>query len=73
MKIEYKPTKYERKKYVLSDKKDLIILQKIKFLEKKKLCKEDKETLKLIRTQLEKNWRTPLIKYLNKLSKKYRK
>ena len=64
------PTKAEKKRYVLKDKKDLIILQKIKELEKKKLNKEDKDIIKLIRTQLEKEWRNPLIKYLNKLLKK---
>ena len=65
-------TKFEKKNYVLKDKKDLIILSKIKELEKNRLNKKDKEIINLIRTQLKKEWRTPLITYLNKLSKKYK-
>jgi hypothetical protein len=66
-------TKYEKRNYLLNDKKDLIILSKIKMLEKKKLSKKDKEIVKLIRTQLKADWRTPLVDYLNKLSIKYKK
>ena len=62
-------TKAEKKKYVLKDKKDLVILAKVKELEKRKLNKKDKEVVKLIKTQLKDDWRTPLIKYLNKLLK----
>ena len=63
-------TKFEKKNYVLKEKKDLVILSKIKELEKKKLNKRDEEIIKLIRTQLKRDWRTPLIVYLNKLLKK---
>ena len=66
-------TDYEKKNYVLPDKKDLVILSKIKELEKRRLSKEDKKVIKLIRTQLKKDWRTPLINYLNKLLSKYKK
>ncbi len=59
-----KITRSEKRNYVLKDKKDLIILSKIKELEKKKLDKRDKEILKLIRTQLKSEWRNPLINYL---------
>ncbi|MDD3284613.1 MAG: hypothetical protein PHZ07_03400 [Patescibacteria group bacterium] len=34
---------------------------------------EDKNIIKFIRTQLEEDWRKPLIKFLNELSKKYNK
>lgn len=64
---------YEIKTYVLNDKEDLIILSKIKKVEKMKVNKQDSEVIKLIRTQLEKNWRTPLIRYLDKLLIKYKK
>ena len=64
---------YEKRNYLMPDKKDFLILSKIKKLEQKKLSKTDKDTIKLIRTQLKKDWRTPLIKYLNKLAKKYKK
>lgn len=67
-----KITKYEKKNYVLKDKKDLVILLKIKGLEKKRLKNDDKEAVKLIKTQLKDDWRTPLIAYLNKLIKKYK-
>ncbi|MBU2458805.1 MAG: hypothetical protein KKB29_00360 [Nanoarchaeota archaeon] len=54
-------------------KEDFIILNKIRELEKMKLSLNAKEEVKLIRTQLEKDWRAPLIKSLNKLLKKYKK
>jgi len=60
-------TALDRKKYLLLEKRDSIILKKIKLLEQKKLGKRDREVLKLIKTQLEKDWRKPLINYLNKL------
>ncbi len=65
-------TSYEKKNYFLKDKKDLIILSKIKKLEIKNLKKMDKEIIKLIRTQLKLDWRTPLINHLNKLLIKYK-
>ena len=68
-----KLTKSEKKNYLFKDKKDLVILSKIKELESKKLNKQDKEHTKLIRTQLKKDWRIPLIRDLNKLIKKYKK
>ncbi|MBU2616435.1 MAG: hypothetical protein KKB79_00425 [Nanoarchaeota archaeon] len=54
-------------------KEDFAILNKIRELEKRKLSLRDKEVVKLIRTQLEKNWRAPLIEFLNKFLKKYEK
>ena len=66
-------TTHEKKHYIIKDKKDFILLSKIKELEKKELNKRDKEIVKLIRTQLKNDWRTPLIKYLNKLLKKYKR
>ncbi len=60
-------TSHEKKIYVMKDKEDFIILSKIKELEKKNLSKEDKKIISLIRTQLKKNWRLPLINYLNQL------
>lgn len=63
---------YEKKNYVLKDKKDFEILKKIKLIEKNRLNKKDKEIIKLIRTQLKDDWRTPLIKYLNKMLRSVR-
>lgn len=63
---------YEKRNYILNDKKDLIILEKIKKLEKNKLDRNDKEIIRLIKTQLKHDWRNPLIDYLNRSLKKYR-
>ena len=65
-----KITPYEKRNYVLKEKEDFIILEKVKLLEKKKLWPLDKEIVNLIKTQLKKNWRKPLIKHLDKLIKK---
>jgi len=64
-----KITKADKKKYALPTKLDIDILVKIKELEKKKLNKEDKRMLRLIKTQLKADWRKPLIKELNKMEK----
>jgi hypothetical protein len=61
----------DKKRYVLGEKRDYKILEDIYKLEKYKLSPEDKKTLKLIRTQLEPDWRKPLIQLLNGLLKKY--
>ena len=66
-------TKTEKQKYVLSTDKDYEILDKVKRLEKLNLSKEKKLLIKLIKSQLEKNWRKGLIKELNRLLRKYRK
>lgn len=69
-KFKVKPK--EKKQYVLSTDQDYEILQKIYQLEKKKLSKEEKKIVNLIRTQLERDWRTSLIKFLDQLLKKYK-
>ena len=68
---QIKLTKTERKKYPLPEERDYEILFKCKQLEKKKLTKEDKLLVKLIKTQLEDDWRFPLLKKLNHFLKKY--
>ena len=70
--MKIKITPLDRRKYVFDNKKDEMIFKKSKKLETKKLDKRDKEIIKLIITQLKKDWRTPLISYLNKLLKKYK-
>ena len=64
-------TKTEQNKYVMSTNEDYRILKKIKQLEKLKLTKEDKNLVRLIKTQLELNWRKYLIGTLNQLLKRY--
>lgn len=69
----FKVTPTEKKKYVLSLDTDFEILAKCKQLEKLKLTKEDKRLVKLIKTQLEENWRKSLLRMLNQLLKKYKR
>jgi len=70
---DLKLTKYEKKNYILVNKKSQTILTKVKELEKHKLNAKDKEIIKLVRTQLKRDWETPLITYLDKLLRKYKK
>ena len=64
-------TKLETEKYVLSTDEDYEILAKIKKLEKLELTKEDEIFLRFLKTQLEHDWRKPLIKELNRILKEY--
>lgn len=68
-----KVTKFEKNNYVLNNEKNLKILEIIKKIEKHKLTNKDKETIELAKTQLKKDWQTPLINHLNKLLIKYKK
>ncbi|MBT4376958.1 hypothetical protein HOD29_06295 [archaeon] len=72
-KTKLKITFKDSKKYVLATDIDIEILGTCKKLEKKHLNKEDKKVVELIKSQLKDEWRTPLTKYLNKLTKKYKK
>lgn len=58
-------TKREKKKYVMSTDQDYEILSKIKQLEKCDLNKQEKFLVRLVRTQLERDWRKWLIKELD--------
>ncbi len=69
---ETKVSKKEKARYVLAIDEDFEILKKCKSLLKKGLNKEDKELVELIKTQLEDDWRKPLVKKLNQLLKKYK-
>ena len=62
----------EIKKYVLLTNKDVEILITCKRLEKINLTKEDRSLVKLIKTQLEDDWRTPMKIELNRLLRKYK-
>jgi len=63
----------DKKKYNLATDEDYLIIGKIYSLENKKLSEKDKVLIKLIRTQLEHHWRTPIIRFLDQLLKKYSK
>lgn len=67
----YNVSSEELKRYVLSEDLDYKILGLIKELETKNLSKEDNKLIKLIKTQLEHDWRKPLIDKLQELRKKY--
>ena len=69
----FKITKSERKKYVLSTGMDFEILQQCKNLEKMKLKSEDRILVEHFKSQLEYDWRRPLLKTLKIISKKYSK
>lgn len=64
-------TPNDKKRYVLSTDIDYEILHRIYELERRKLYERDKELIKFIRTQLEHDWRQPIIKILKKLMVKY--
>lgn len=64
-------SKSDRKRYVLKEITDEEILTKCKILETTNLEKKDKSLVKLIKTQLENDWRTPLLAELERLLKKY--
>ena len=66
-----KATAQEKKRYVLRTHADLEILAECKILGKLRLAKHDKEIVKLIKTQLQQEWRKPLLQQLNKLLKNY--
>jgi len=68
-----KITKKDKKRYVLKEKRDYLILEKIYQIEKYKLSPADKKLIRFLKTQLEDDWRQPLIKFLNGLIKKYGK
>lgn len=73
LKKKFKISQKEEKRYVLSVDRDFEILNKCKMLEVLKLPKESKELVRLIKSQLEDDWREPLIKSLDKLLKKYKR
>ena len=68
---KYKINPIEKKKYVLSTDEDFEILNLCKKLEKFNLSNEDRILVKIIKTQLEHNWRFHLLKSLNKIFEKY--
>ncbi|HLC51311.1 MAG TPA: hypothetical protein VJH90_02965 [archaeon] len=60
------------KKYLLTEKRDHEILKRCNTLQRKRLSESDRKLVALIKTQLYKDWRKPLIGKLNELLKKYR-
>lgn len=69
---ESEATKQDRRKYVLAADVDFGILGITKALLKKKVSKEDRRLIALIKSQLLEDWRAPLVQELNRLQRKYR-
>lgn len=65
-------TTKDKKRYVLSTDQDYMILSKVYQLEQKRLSSADRKLMKFIRTQLELDWRSSIIKLLDELLKKYK-
>ncbi|MBI4058960.1 hypothetical protein HY404_01835 [Candidatus Microgenomates bacterium] len=68
---KYSITKQEEKGYVLPNEEDYEILSLVKTLESRKLPENDREIVELIKTQLEAEWRQPLLDKLKQLLQKY--
>ncbi|MFH0974051.1 MAG: hypothetical protein V1817_04680 [Candidatus Micrarchaeota archaeon] len=64
-------TSTEEKKYVLSTDADIEILRECRRLEKLRLTKEERFLIKLVKSQLEIDWRKALRKTLDRLSRKH--
>lgn len=64
-------TEEEEKEYLLPNDEDYEILSTLKVLEGKDLSEHDKEVVKLMKTQLKEDWRTPLLERLKQLTQKY--
>ena len=69
---KFEVTPAEKKKYLLPTNTDFEILAKCKQLEKLNLTKEDKSLVGFIKTQLEADWRKPLLEKLEQIFKKYK-
>jgi len=55
--------------YVLPEPQDRRIFRKLQKFSKKKLSREEEKLIKLLYSQLEIDWRTPLEKFIDKLLK----
>lgn len=58
-------------RYLLKEERDYDILERIYALETQSLSATDAHLVQLIRTQLETDWRTPLLAELNRLLTSY--
>lgn len=68
---KYGITENEEKEFILPNEEDYEILSGIKALENKQLSKEDEGIIKLIKSQLQEDWRTPIRTKVLELTKKY--
>lgn len=70
---KYGITEVEEKEFILPSEEDYEILSYIKSLEMKQLTKKDKEIVKLIKSQLQADWRAPLLTKLREFVDKYKR
>lgn len=70
---QFRLTQFERKKYLLSTDADFDILAGCRQLERLKPAPEDRRLVRLIKAQLEHEWRKSLLKALASLRLKYGK
>lgn len=66
-------TDKEKKKYILKEKRDIEILELVHRLEKLKLSNCEKFLLLWTRTQMEDDWRKPLLQILRIMEKNSKK
>ncbi|OGE44517.1 hypothetical protein A3B45_05200 [Candidatus Daviesbacteria bacterium RIFCSPLOWO2_01_FULL_39_12] len=68
---KYGITEEEEKEYLLPNEEDYEILSIVKTLKNENLSETDIEIVELIKTQLQDDWRGPLLEKLKKLLQKY--
>jgi hypothetical protein len=73
MKKKKGPAAWEKKEYVLKTRRDREILEKIHEAEKLELSRSERFLVSFIRTQLKRDWRTPIIELLDGVIGKRRK
>ncbi len=73
MNKQIKITAAEKRAYVLRTKADIEILSLCRRAERMGLAKEDKVWVKLIKTQLRSDWRSPLIRKLDEILRRHKK
>lgn len=64
-------TEEEEKEFLLPNEEDYKVLSIVKNLESKDLSDNDTEIVKMIKTQLQADWREPLLSKLKQLLQKY--
>jgi len=61
----------DKKRLLLEEKRDYEILEMIYELEKRKLSKEQEELVRFLKSQLEDDWRKPLLRFVKKFVKQF--
>lgn len=64
-------TEEEKRRYVFDELRDFQILDLCRKLEKLDLSSSDRKAVEMAKSQIEDDWRTPLLTYLQKLLTEY--